>query len=210
MNGYVANAVFQVTAEPAQFAVACNKNNLSAEIIKKSKVFAISVIQKDAKSDITGTFGYKSGKDINKFTGFTHRFGKTGAPILLQDTIAWFECEVIQIFDVGSHLLFIGKVVDGDLINPSSEPLTYSYYREYKKGKAPKNAPTYIDEAKLITVMGQGKADKYVCPSCSYVYDPESGDRATDIPPGTQFEDLPDDWVCPICGTEKAEFFLMK
>ena len=48
--------------------------------------------------------------------------------------------------------------------------------------------------------------DKYRCMVCGYVYDPEAGDPDADIEPGTSFEDLPDDWVCPVCGVGKEEF----
>lgn len=47
---------------------------------------------------------------------------------------------------------------------------------------------------------------KYVCSVCGYVYDPEEGDPENDIEPGTRFEDLPDDWTCPLCGAGKDEF----
>ncbi len=47
---------------------------------------------------------------------------------------------------------------------------------------------------------------KYICPACQYVYDPELGDPDSGIAPGTPFEDLPDDWVCPECGLAKADF----
>ncbi len=49
-------------------------------------------------------------------------------------------------------------------------------------------------------------AQKYECIVCGYVYDPEKGDPSADIPPGTPFEKLPDDWVCPECGASKEEF----
>jgi len=48
--------------------------------------------------------------------------------------------------------------------------------------------------------------DKYVCNTCGYVYDPENGDPNTEIEPGTQFANLPDDWQCPTCGVSKDEF----
>lgn len=47
---------------------------------------------------------------------------------------------------------------------------------------------------------------KYQCTACNYVYDPEKGDPDNDVPPGTAFEDLPDDWICPLCGADK-DFF---
>ena len=198
LNGYVSNTVFQVTAEPPQLAIACSKNNFTAELIKQSNVFAISVLQRDTRPDIFGTFGYRSGKDVDKFAQYSHKIGKTGAPILLDDTIAWFECEVVQTIDVGSHLLFIGSIVDGDLIDGSAEPLTYAWFREVKKGKAPKNAPTFIDPEKLKQQAREQPLDKYYCTACGHVYDPAVGEPDSGIPPGVPFESLPDDWVCPV------------
>ncbi len=47
---------------------------------------------------------------------------------------------------------------------------------------------------------------KYICTVCGYIYDPEIGDPDNGIKPGTDFKDLPDDWVCPDCGSEKSDF----
>jgi flavin reductase (DIM6/NTAB) family NADH-FMN oxidoreductase RutF len=204
LNGYVSNTVFQVTAEPARFAIACSKNNYTAELIRKSGAFSASVLQKETRAEIIGMFGYRSGKDINKFQAYKYITGKTGAPVLVEDTLAWFECEVDQTIDTGSHWLFIGNVIDGELLIPLGEPLTYAYYREVKKGKAPKNAPTFIDPEKLKKPVPE--ADKYYCTACGYVYDPAIGDPENGFPAGTRFEDLPDTWVCPVCGTPKEDF----
>jgi rubredoxin len=46
----------------------------------------------------------------------------------------------------------------------------------------------------------------YVCNVCGYIYDPQEGDPDADIPPGTPFEELPEEWVCPVCGAPKEEF----
>jgi rubredoxin len=53
-------------------------------------------------------------------------------------------------------------------------------------------------------------AAKYQCSVCGYVYDPEQGDPDSNIPPGTPFEELPDDWQCPVCGASKSEFEQIK
>lgn len=206
LNGYISNTVFQVTAEPAQFAIACSKNNYTAEMIQQSRMFGVSILKKECRAEIIGTFGYKSGSDIEKFSGFQFRKGKAGTPLLIDDVLAWFECEVIQTIDVGTHWLFIGKVLDGDLLDPAGEPLTYSYYREVKKGKAPKNAPTFIDPIKYKQKIDEAVTTKYYCTECGYIYDPATGDPDHGIPPGTRFEDLPENWVCPVCGAEKADF----
>jgi rubredoxin len=48
--------------------------------------------------------------------------------------------------------------------------------------------------------------DKYVCTVCGYIYDPALGDPENDVEAGTSFENLPDDWVCPVCGADKDQF----
>jgi rubredoxin len=125
----------------------------------------------------------------------------------LEDTLAWFECKVLQTIDVGTHLLFVGEVVDADVINGSQPPLTYAYYRDVKKGKSPKNAPTYVEPAKSDAPdKAPASSGKYVCNACGYVYDPAAGDPEAGIPAGTRFEDLPKNWVCPVCGAAKSDF----
>ena len=207
-NGYVANTVFQVTAKPARFAIACNKDNYTCGLISQSQVFAISILQQDTKAELIALFGYKSGRTLNKYASVRHRTGQTGAPILLEDSLAWFECNVVQTIDVGTHLLFVGEAVDGDVINNGSQPpLTYAYYRDVKKGKAPKNAPTYFaPPGTEVTDSAPLPAGKYVCAVCGHVYDPAEGDPDAGIPAGTRFEDLPDNWVCPVCGAAKSDF----
>src|SRR4030043_2455230 len=85
LNGYISNTVFQVTAEPARFAIACSKDNYTAKMIQHSKVFTVSVLKKETRSDIMSTFGYSSGNDTDKFSNVSFKKGKSGAPILLDD-----------------------------------------------------------------------------------------------------------------------------
>lgn len=214
LAGYVANTAFQVTAEPPRFAISCHKDNYSFEIIRKSKAFSISVLDKYSSAEMIGKFGYASGADKNKFDGVNYITGESGAPIITDDCIAWFECEVEQELVLDTHVIFIGKMVKNDLIDGSKEPLTYSFYRDVKKGLAPKNAPTYINKEKIedkvekseTVVTDKEAGSVYSCDLCGYEYDPAEGDPDNGIPPGTPFEDLPDDWVCPICGAETEDF----
>jgi flavin reductase (DIM6/NTAB) family NADH-FMN oxidoreductase RutF/rubredoxin len=208
-NGYISNSVFQVTSEPPQFAVCCNKDNYSAGFIQKYKGFTISVLKQDATSDLIAKFGYKSGKVSDKLQGTKKISGESGAPVILDDTIAWLECKLKQTFDVGTHLIFVGELIQAQVVEKDAEPLTYAYYRKVKKGMAPKNAPTFIDKSKLMNKPGTAKLARYQCPACGYIYDPAIGDPVTNIKPGIAFEDLPDNWVCPVCGTEKDDFIKM-
>ena len=63
---------------------------------------------------------------------------------------------------------------------------------------------------KIINNLKFNNMEKYVCDVCDYVYDPEVGDPDTGIAPGTAFEDLPDDWTCPVCGVTKDDFQVQK
>lgn len=198
-NGFVSNTVFQVTAEPPQFASCCNKNNFTAEFMDRYDCFSVSVLRQDASSDLIGKFGYKTGKDVEKMAGAKLKFGKTGAPIVLDDAVAYLECKVVQKFDVGTHWMFIGEVVAAELLDETAEPLTYAHYRNVKKGLAPKNAPTYVDKSKLKPAAEKKEGAKYQCAVCGYIHD--------EAAEGVKFEDLPDDWTCPTCGAEKEDFF---
>ncbi len=205
-NGFISNTVFQVTSSPARFASCCNKDNYTAEFIKKSGAFSVSVLHQDTPADIYGHFGYKSGRDIDKMDGMKIQYGETGVPIVLDEAIAYLECKVVQTHDVGTHWLFIGELVQADVVDDRMEPITYLHYREVKKGLAPKNAPTYVDKSLLEKKVAASPFKKFKCTACGYVYDEEAGDPSNGIDPGTTFADLPDDWVCPICGTEKEDF----
>ena len=198
-NGFVSITVFQVTAEPAQFAISCNKNNFTSEFIKRSGAYSVSVLDINASPEIIGTFGYRTGKDFDKMIGMNVRYGDTGVPIVMNECIAFFECKVVKTVDAGTHMLFIGELVNAEIIEDNKESLTYLYYRQVRKGVAPKNAPTYIDKSKLGTKAKDTLSKKYKCPVCGYNYD-----EATEK---IKFEDLPNSWICPVCGSEKSDFF---
>lgn len=204
-NGYIANTVFQVTAEPPQFAISCNKDNLTAAIISKSGYFSVSVLEKETPASLMGLFGFQSGKTANKFKQTEHITTGNGTPVVTQASVAWFECKVTQKVDVGTHILFIGEILDAKLLDEAKEPLTYAWYREVKKGVAPKNAPTHIQE-NVSEKNAKPGMKKYKCLVCGHIYDPAEGDPDAGIPPGTPFSDLPDAWQCPVCGVSKDNF----
>jgi flavin reductase (DIM6/NTAB) family NADH-FMN oxidoreductase RutF/rubredoxin len=207
-GGYIANTLFQVTATPPQFAISCNKDNYTAELIKQSGVFAFSVLSEKANPGLISNFGYKSGRDFDKFTGVNYFKGKTGIPIVTDSSVAWFECKVKQSYEVDTHIIFIGEVVEEGIIEEKGKSLTYSYYREVLKGYSPKNAPTYIEKEKIeaISATIKQKEEVWQCQLCHYEYEESKGDPISGITPGTSFLDLPDDWVCPICGATKSLF----
>jgi flavin reductase (DIM6/NTAB) family NADH-FMN oxidoreductase RutF/rubredoxin len=200
INGQIANTVFQITSEPPAMAVSINKSNLTHEFIKESKVLTVSVLSQDTPLSFIGRFGFKSGRDIDKFEGINYKKGETQAPVLIDNTLAYLEARVTQEVDVGSHTIFIGKLVGADVLK-EGEPMTYAYYHQVKRGSTPKTAPSYVEEKRVVPKMA-----KYRCTVCGYIYDPELGDPDGGIAPGTAFEKIPDDWVCPVCGAAKSDF----
>lgn len=215
--GYIANTAFQVTSDPAQLAISCHKNNKTTQVILDSGIFSVSVLKKEVNMKIIGDFGFMSSSDLDKFKGINTIASKSGAPIVLDSSVAWFDCKVVKSIDLGSHYLVIGEVLDADEIS-DEEPLTYKYYREKYKMFSPKNSPTYIDksllDAETISEIKSEptphqhdfEAQSYVCGICGFTYDPEEGDPSIGIPPGTPFEDLPEDYKCPVCNAPKEYF----
>ncbi len=144
-NGYIANTVMQLTANPVKFGVSCNKDNFTAGLILQNKKFSVSVLAKSCGRPIISKFGYKSGSKVEKFVDVQYFETENGTPVVTEKCVAWMEFELDEHYDVGSHYLFIGKLLNGDILS-DEEPLTYSYYLDEYKGVAPKNAPTYISK----------------------------------------------------------------
>jgi flavin reductase (DIM6/NTAB) family NADH-FMN oxidoreductase RutF/rubredoxin len=206
-NGCLVNTVFQITPEPPMIAVSVNRENLTHEYITESRVFTVSVLAEETPKLFMGKFGFRTGSDIDKFRHVNYKLGATGAPIILDNTVAFVEAEVIESIDIETHTLFIGKIVACQTIDETGIPMTYAYYRDVKHGRTPRTAATYIKtKPKPRTKQGARAMAKYRCLMCGYIYDPAAGDPANGVATGTAFEDLPDDWVCPDCGVGKDEF----
>jgi flavin reductase (DIM6/NTAB) family NADH-FMN oxidoreductase RutF/rubredoxin len=200
-NGQIANTVIQICSEPQVIQAVINKNNLTHDYISASKAFTVSILSKETPLNFIGGFGFKTGREVDKFAGINFKIGQTGAPIVMDNSLAYLEAKVIAHYDVHTHTIFVGELLDADVIR-EGEPITYAYYQQVKRGTTPKSAPSYIAEKKEDKV----KMDKYKCSVCGYIYDPEKGDPDGGIKPGTRFEDIPFDWTCPVCGAAKDMF----
>lgn len=192
-TGCTANSAMQITSDPATIAVSINHDNYTNQCIQESGKFAVSILGEHSDPGIIGVFGFKSGKDNNKFDE-VEQVVKGYMPIVA-DACAYIVCEVVDKMETSSHTVFLGKVVDADILK-EDDAMTYAYYHNVIKGKSPKNAPTYIAE-EPVQAGDAGKVTKatYVCSVCGYVYD-------GDIP----FEELPEDFVCPVCKQPKSVF----
>lgn len=144
-SGQIANTVFQVTSEPPTIAVCINKQNLTHEFVASSRSLAVSVLSESVPMTTIGLFGFKSGRDVDKFAKTNYRIGVTGAPVVLDFSVAYFEVKITQAVDCGTHTLFVGELADCGSLS-DDPPMTYAYYHKVKGGKSPKTAPTYIKE----------------------------------------------------------------
>lgn len=187
-TGCIANSIMQITSSPATIAVSMNHENFTNSCIESSGLFSVSILSESSDPGIIGQFGFQSGKTVNKFDSVPYE--TIGCLPVVTDACGYVTCKVIDKLETSTHTVFLGEVVDGDVLK--EEPaMTYAYYHQVVKGKSPKNAPTYLgDEEKTET-----SNDTWVCGICGYVYEG-----------AVPFESLPDTYTCPICKQPKSVF----
>lgn len=139
-TGCTANSAMQITSSPATVAVSINHDNYTNQCIKETKRFTVSILGENTDPSVIGTFGFYSGKDTDKYEKVPS-LTKECMPVVA-DACAYLVCEVIDSMETSSHTVFLGKVLDADVLRKDT-PMTYAYYHNVIKGKSPKNAPTY-------------------------------------------------------------------
>ena len=142
-TGCVVNSIMQITSEPAYIALSVNHQNYTNEIISRTKRFAVSILSEKSAPLSIGTFGFRSGRDFDKFSIISYDI-IDDLPII-KDACGYLICEITDKIETSTHTLFMAKVLNGNLLN-DEKPMTYAYYHNVIKGKSPKTAPTYIEE----------------------------------------------------------------
>ena len=143
LNGQICNTVFQVTADPPQLAISVNRENYTHICLRESGSFSVAVLSEEAPMVYIGRFGFRCGRDFDKYSEIEYRIGETGSPIPTDHTVAYMECRIGREIDCGTHSLFLGEVVDAARLSDTA-PMTYDYYHRVVKGRSPSKAPTYI------------------------------------------------------------------
>ncbi|TGE32060.1 flavin reductase [Desulfosporosinus sp. Sb-LF] len=128
-NGQCANTCFQITSDPAKVAIGINKKNFTHELIQKSGKFGVSVLSQTGQDYARG-FGYRSGRDVNKFEGLAVHRGESGV-LLLDDVLVTMEATVTGQLDSGTHTLFLADVTAGEILQ-EGDPMTYAFFRASK------------------------------------------------------------------------------
>ena len=184
-NGCIINTAQQLTVSPLTIGVTVNKSNYTCDMILKTKEFNISVLSQKATFDVFKNYGFLSGRDTEKVPANAMRT-ENGIAYVSDISNTVISAKVINEVDLGTHILFVAAVTETLELN--SEPsATYAYYHSNIKPKPQAE-------------KSEGK--KWVCIICGYIYDEEK----EKIP----FEELPDDWVCPLCLHPKSDFELMQ
>lgn len=142
LNGQVANTCMQITSEPLCVAICINKANLTTELVSSRGAFSVSVLEREVPMTFIGQFGFKSGRDIDKFSGVKYRMSENGLPLIEDWCAAAFDARVVNTVEMPSHVLFTGEVREAHFFR-DVPLLTYSDYHSIKKGKSPKTAPTF-------------------------------------------------------------------
>ncbi|MBQ9420913.1 MAG: flavin reductase [Lachnospiraceae bacterium] len=179
VNGCISNTAMQVTTDPNKIVIAVNKSNLTHDLMLASNKFNVSILSQDADFELFKHFGFQSGRDVDKFAGFTDcKLSGNGLPYITRGTNAWLSCWIDQTIDLGTHTLFIAFVTDMEVLS-ATPSCTYEYYQSEIKPKPQKVGTT--PEGKTV----------WRCRICGYEY---------------VGEELPADFICPLCKHPASDF----
>jgi len=167
-NGCIVNTVAQVTDTPLQISVTVNKANLTHDMILKSGLLNVSVISESADFSLFEHFGFKSGRDTDKFENFENFIiSKNGVAYVYGGINAIISGEVVNTIDLGTHTQFICKVVDSFSLN-EEKSMTYQYYFDNVKPKPQPKKKGYVCKICGYVYEGETLPDDYVCPLCKH------------------------------------------
>ena len=129
-NGCIANTCVQVSSSPDHLVISMQMGNLTREIIERTGKFNVSVLTESVPFETIRHFGMQSGRDVDKFadiTGFERSYN--GLIYLTEHANAMFSCEVKEKMDLGSHMMFVGKVTESKVLGNETS-CTYSHYHK--------------------------------------------------------------------------------
>ena len=168
-NGCIINTVCQVASEPNRISISVNKKNYTHDMILKTGVFNVSILDEKAKFGTFQHFGFRSGRDEDKTVGVELARSGNGLYYLADEEVnGYISAKVIQSIDLGSHTLFIADVTDGAVLGDTPSA-TYAYYFANIKPKPEKRSKKgwvciicgYIYEGEVLP-------PDFICPICKH------------------------------------------
>ena len=178
-NACIINTLSQLTSDPLRVSITVNKQNYTHDMILAEGEFTVSLLTQKVPFDYFKRFGFQSGRDVDKFDGFDAcARGENGIYYITKYTNAYISGKVISTLDLGSHTLFVADVTAAEVLDEVPS-LTYAYYHSDVKPKPA--APSSSSGVKI----------GWRCKICGYVYEGEN---------------LPADFVCPLCKHGAEDF----
>ena len=178
-NGCIINTAIQAASTPNQMSICVNKANYTHDMIMRTGEFTVSVISQNAGFDMFKHFGFQTGREVNKFADFKScARGKNGILYVTEGTNAYISVKVDKTEDIGSHTMFIGEITDMEVLSEAPSA-TYEYYMNHIKPKPQEVGKT------------QDGQTIWRCTICGYEY---------------VGEELPEDFICPLCKHPASDF----
>ena len=189
--GCIINTCFQVTSQNPILAISLNKNNYTLDAIKRAGRFSLSILAEDTNPAIISSFGFCSSCDNDKYADYGYDMTE-GVPMVKGKFAGRLVLDALNFVDNETHVVVLARLVD--TVKGEGTPMTYDYYHRVVKGKAPKNAPTYVaeEESKGDKAESAGNKKRYKCDICGYIAEVEG--------------ELPADYRCPLCRAPKEKF----
>ena len=167
-NGMIVNTVTQVTSSPNRVAVCINKQNYSHHTVQKTGVMNINCLSVDAPFSVFEQFGFRSGRNTDKFDGADVLRSDNGLVFLPQYINAMMSLKVIQYVDLGTHGMFICDVTEARVLS-DKETMTYTYYQKNVKPKPETEGKKgYVCKICGYVYEGDELPDDFVCPLCKH------------------------------------------
>ena len=167
-NGLIVNTVSQVTDNPNRVAVCINKQNYSHHVIKQTGIMNVNCLSVDAPFSVFQSFGFRSGRNTDKFAGEEVVRSDNGLVFLTKYINAFMSLKVEQYLDLGSHGMFICSVEEARVMS-DRETMTYTYYQNNVKPKPQTEGKKgFVCKVCGYVYEGDELPDDFVCPLCKH------------------------------------------
>ena len=167
-NGCIVNTVSQVTSTPNRVAVCINKQNYSHHVIKQTGIMNVNCLSVEAPFSVFESFGFRSGRTVNKFEGTEVMRSDNGLAFLGRYINAFMSLKVEQYVDLDTHGMFICSVTEARVMS-DKETMTYTYYQDNVKPKpATEGKKGWVCKICGYIYEGDELPDDFICPLCKH------------------------------------------
>ena len=180
-HGCIVNSFAQVTSSfPSKFTVTLNKDHDTKDALEKAGSFVVTLLGKDTPKELVNAFGYKSGRVGDKFAAYDAKEDENGNPYLTENMVARISCKIINKLEIGNYVLYVGEATEAEVL---SDGLVLTVDEFTNAG-----ATTPTTATVFRTLEGNYG---WRCTVCGYIYEDD---------------DIPDDFVCPLCRAPRSKF----